>query len=362
VDETPVAASEAPREQAAVPNLTKTDLLPPPLEPGQIPESGWTPTPAEVAKVTQVNERQTAEIEDRGTIDGDELLEDVEPDAVPIPPRVEKKPPPPPKKEERVATSTDPPTAPQKKVKGWFEDMFAEDYLRTIDELEPKHVKREVDFIEDSLGVEKQGVILDLACGTGMHTVELASRGYKVVGIDLSPTALSHAHEAARDKSAKPSFIHGDMRELTYEENFDGAYCWTTSFGYFDDVTNIAVLQKLHRALRKGGMLLLDVANRDYIAPRSPSLVWFEGAGCVCMDDMYVDFLTSRLRVKRTAMFDDGHSRELEYHIRLYTLSELGKLLHDVGFKVVEVSGHIAHPGVFFGTESPRLIILAERG
>ena len=67
------------------------------------------------------------------------------------------------------------------------------------------------------------------------------------------------------------------------------------------------------------------------------------------------------LELRRSAMFEGGLSRELEYSIRLYGLHELGKMLHDVGFKVVEVTGHPAHPGVFFGTESPRLIILAER-
>ena len=64
---------------------------------------------------------------------------------------------------------------------------------------------------------------------------------------------------------------------------------------------------------------------------------------------------------KRTAMFDDGRSRELDYSIRLYSLHELGKMLHDCGFKVVEVTGHPAHAGVFFGAESPRIIVLAER-
>jgi hypothetical protein len=121
------------------------------------------------------------------------------------------------------------------------------------------------------------------------------------------------------------------------------------------------VLQRAFRALRQGGMLLLDVTNRDYVAPRSPSLVWFEGDGCVCMDEMHVDFFSSRLRVKRTAMFEDGRTRELDYSIRLYALHELGKMLHDCGFKVVEVTGHPAHPGVFFGAESPRVIVLAER-
>ena len=44
-------------------------------------------------------------------------------------------------------------------------------------------------------------------------------------------------------------------------------------------------------------------------------------------------------------MFDDGRSREIDYSIRLYSLHELGKILHDCGFKVVEVTGHPAHPG-----------------
>jgi hypothetical protein len=108
-------------------------------------------------------------------------------------------------------------------------------------------------------------------------------------------------------------------------------------------------------------MFLLDVVNRDYVASRAPGLVWFEGDRCVCMDDTYLDFFTSRLRVKRTAMFEGGLSRELDYSIRLYTLHELGKMLHEAGFKVIEVTGLTAHPGVFFGTESPRIIVLAER-
>jgi SAM-dependent methyltransferase len=151
------------------------------------------------------------------------------------------------------------------------------------------------------------------------------------------------------------------MREMAFEDTFDGVYCWQTSFGYFDDEKNVNVLQRIHRALRKGGMLLLDVINHDYVAPRQPSLVWFEGDGCVCMDEMAVDFFTSRLRVKRTVMFEDGRAREVDYNIRLYALHELGKMLHECGFKVIEVTGHPAHPGVFFGSESPRVIVLAER-
>jgi hypothetical protein len=117
----------------------------------------------------------------------------------------------------------------------------------------------------------------------------------------------------------------------------------------------------VHRALKSGGQFLLDVANRDFLLMQSPSLAWFEGDGCVCMDEMHVDWITSRMRVKRTMMLDDGRTKETEYSIRVYGLHELGKILHDSGFRVVEVSGRIATPGVFFGSDSPRVLILAEK-
>lgn len=249
----------------------------------------------------------------------------------------------------------------RKRVKPWWEEIFSDDYLRTMEKVEPKAIKKECDFIEDRLGLEKGAIMLDLACGPGSHAVELASRGYNVVGYDLSLAMLARAQDEAQERGQKINFLQGDMREMAFQEAFDGIYSWSTSFGYFDDEKNVDVLARMHRALRQGGMLLLDVANRDYICPRQPSLVWFEGEGCVCMDEMYVDFFSSRLRVKRTVMFEDGRARECDYAIRIYGLHELGKMLHDTGFKVVEVTGHPSHPGVFFGSESPRIIVLAER-
>jgi SAM-dependent methyltransferase len=248
-----------------------------------------------------------------------------------------------------------------KRARYWWDEMFGDDFLRTMDRLTDSQIKTEVNFIEESLGVQKGGIILDLACGAGRHAVELGVRGYNVVGYDLSLAMLARAADEAQDKNQKLNFLHGDMRDMGFEEMFDGVYCWSTSFGYFDDEKNQLVAQKIHRALRSGGMLLLDVANRDFVAQRQPSLVWFEGEGCVCMDEMRVDFITSRLRVKRMVILDDGRTRELDYSIRLYTLHELGRMLHDVGFKVTEVSGHPATPGVFMGADSPRLIVLAEK-
>jgi SAM-dependent methyltransferase len=249
----------------------------------------------------------------------------------------------------------------RRKGRLWWEELFNDDYLRTCERLTDEQLSSEVHFIEDRLSIERGGAVLDLGCGTGRHAVELARRGYEVVGFDLSLAMLARAGEEAQDHDAKLNFVQGDMREMSFEAQFDGVYCWNTTFGFFEEDKNAQVIDRVHRALKTGGLLLLDVINRDFLIRQSPSLAWFEGDGCVCMDEMNVDFITSRMRVKRTIMLDDGRSREIEYSVRVYSLHELGRILHEHRFKVCEVSGRIGTPGVFFGNESPRIIILAEK-
>jgi SAM-dependent methyltransferase len=243
----------------------------------------------------------------------------------------------------------------------WWEDLFNEDFMRATARISDEQIRREVTFIEESLGVAAGGVVLDLGCGAGHHAVEFASRGYGVVGYDLSLYQLALAADVAQERSQKINFLQGDMREMAFEEMFDGVFCWNTSFGYFEEDKNLAVAQRVFKALRPGGMFLIDVINRDFAAASAPCTVWYEGDSCVCMDDMSVDFISSRLRVKRSIILDDGRTKESLFSLRLYSLHELGKLLHEVGFRVTEASGHPATPGVFFGPNSPRIIMLAQR-
>jgi SAM-dependent methyltransferase len=249
----------------------------------------------------------------------------------------------------------------KKRGRLWWEELFTDDFGRAIPPLNEPQLRQEVDFIERSLGVTQEGVVLDLACGTGHHAVEFASRGYNVVGYDLSVSQLAEASERAQERGLKINFLQGDMRELAFENTFDGIYCWNTSFGYFEEEKNIHLARRVFAALKSGGSFLLDVINRDFAVVQQPNSNWFEGDGCVCMDDMSVDFITSRLRVKRTVMLDDGRTRECNYSVRIYGLHELGKILHDIGFKVIQASGHPSMPGVFFGAQSPRVIILAAK-
>jgi len=249
----------------------------------------------------------------------------------------------------------------KKRAKVWWEEFFDDDYLRTVRPPKQEQVVRQCNFLEYSLGLQKGATILDVGCGLGLQAVELAARGYVVVGLDLSLPMLSRAADEAQDREIKMNFLHGDMREMTFDGAFDAVLCVGTTFGYFDDDTNRLVLERMKRALKPRGLLMLDVVNRDFVVQGQPNLVWFEGDGCICMEETQFNYITSRLHVKRTVILEDGRQRENEYSIRLYPLHEVGQVMHQMGFRVAEVSGMEATPGVYFGATSPRLIILAEK-
>jgi SAM-dependent methyltransferase len=245
--------------------------------------------------------------------------------------------------------------------KRWFEEVFNEDYLRLLPKLNRRQIRREVSFIEKSLEVQPGSMLLDLACGAGTHCIGLARLGYQMVGLDLSFAMLAIASEEAQAQDCKINFIQKDLRELDFEGVFDGAYCIGSSFGYFDDDENEAVIRGVHRALKPGGMFLLEVDNRDFVMRQNPNLIWFEGDGVVTMEETSFDFITSRLKVKRQLLFEDGTKKAHQYTIRMYAVHELGRMLHNVGFRVGSVGGHRAAPKTFIGEDSTRLIILAQK-
>ena len=249
----------------------------------------------------------------------------------------------------------------RRQVRQWWERFFSEDYLLTVLPPTQAQIAKQVDFMVASLGLERGSTILDVGCGLGLHSIELCRRGFLVVGLDLSLAMITRAAESAQRQAMKINFVHADIREMEFEGAFDAVICMGTTFGFFEDDANRDVLARLHQALKPGGRILLDVVNRDYAIGLQPNLVWFEGDECVVMEESDFNYFNSRLSVKRTMMREDGRQSQADYAIRLYSLHELGQMMQQMGFRVIEVSGQEAIRGAFFGSESPRIMLLGER-
>jgi SAM-dependent methyltransferase len=277
-------------------------------------------------------------------------------DAASAPPAARPKPPPPPS-----ASRLDEDRQKRKQVRQWWERFFSDDYLMTVLAPSAAQIAKQVDFVESSLGLARGATVLDVGCGLGLHAIELARRGHLVVGLDLSLAMITRAAESAQEQGLKINFVHADIREMEFDGAFDAVICMGTTLGFFDEDANRDVLARLYQALRPGGRLLIDVVNRDYVVGFQPNLVWFEGDGCVCMEESDFNYFNSRLTVKRTMMREDGHQSNAEYSLRLYSLHELGGLMQQTGFRVIDVSGQEAVRGAFFGVQSPRILMLAER-
>ncbi len=249
----------------------------------------------------------------------------------------------------------------KRRSKQWFEEIFDEDYLHTLPFMTPHQTEREVAFLLEALELPTGGRVLDIGCGYGRHAMEMASRGYRTVGLDLSLPLLIRATDAARHRSVNVDFVHGDMRDMSFDGEFDGAYCFFTTFGYFDDDTNRRVASGICRALKPGGRLVLELINRDYLIGDLPTRVWWQGDGCVVLEEVDFNYFTSRLQVQRQIILESGRQLEQEISIRAYSLHEIGKVLHHAGFRVLEVSGSLELRGRFYGNESRQLVVVAER-
>ena len=92
-----------------------------------------------------------------------------------------------------------------------------------------------------------------------------------------------------------------------------------------------------------------------------PSRVWWEGDGCVVLEEVDFNYYNSRLVVRRSVVFEDGRQLEQDISIRVYSLHELGRVLQQAGLRVLDVSGHLAMRGRYFGASSRSLLVVAER-
>jgi SAM-dependent methyltransferase len=241
---------------------------------------------------------------------------------------------------------------------GWdAAEVFDEDYLYFYEGRLSDRSDTECEAIWSLADLHPGDRVLDLACGHGRISNRLAAKGARVVGLDLTPLFLDRARREAETLHLDVDYVQGDMRELPWADEFDVVVNWFTAFGYFDDETDRAILRQIHKVLRSGGQLLLELLHcpalmRSYL----PSVVTRRGDDAVIDEHRYVP-MTGRNHVHRTVM-RDGKVRTFDYSTRLFSFPELRDWLHAAGFATVE---GFTNAGEALTAEERRMVVRATR-
>jgi SAM-dependent methyltransferase len=199
--------------------------------------------------------------------------------------------------------------------------------------------------------------ILDLACGHGRHSLKLARRGFAVAGVDLSEPSLEIARRAASEDDIDITFVHDDMREISFKAEFDVAINMFTAFGYFDEEGDHERALSAARAPSRTtgsscstpsiryGCSAISIPRRSAASTTAP-----------CSSRSVTTTRCAAVLRRR------GHSstRHEQWHsMRLHTLVELRALLERTGLRVIATWGVLS--GGAYGMGTNRIVVLARK-
>jgi SAM-dependent methyltransferase len=244
------------------------------------------------------------------------------------------------------------------------------DYRRLI--AWPERMRREWPFIEATLGAQRPGLVLDLGCGTGEHSRELASHGFDVIGIDSSPAMLARA----ADRPVPPNlrFVEGELPDVAslVDRPARGAICLGNTMPHLDDAAMGRFSRALATVLEPGAPFLFQVLNYERIrAARVRHLPLNfvkddDGSEVIFLrlmdtrDNGTVVFSPTTLRYRPDAEAPVEVLSTRSVTLRAWTWEELRAILHEAGFSAVEAyGGYDRKP--FDPVQSPDIVGIARR-
>ena len=217
----------------------------------------------------------------------------------------------------------------------------------------------EVERIVALLNLKPGTRVLDLGCGVGRHSLELARRGFQVTGVDRTGRYLEQASAQAAKEGLKVEFVQDDMRNFCRANAFDAVINMFTTFGYFEDPEeDRQVALNVYRSLKSGGLFLLDTMGKEVLARIFQENRWHEENGALVLEERKVSQNWGWME-NRWIMIKDDKRSEFRVNHRLYSATELISLLTGCGFKHVDACGDL--DGSAYDHTARRLVVVARK-
>ena len=190
--------------------------------------------------------------------------------------------------------------------------------------------------------------VLDLACGTGSLTRELAQRGYEMIGVDLSPEMLAEAAEKNRDAGeVPPIFLCQSMDNLDLYGTVDACVCCLDSVNYVTSPKKLQrAFQRVHLFLTPGGLFLFDINTPEKLERMDGQVFLDETEDTYCVwraeyskRSRICSYFMDIFRLDReSGTWERGEELHRE---RAYTIPELTDYLRQAGFQDIKVYGQL---------------------
>ncbi len=244
-----------------------------------------------------------------------------------------------------------------KVAKDWWRDFFTgvvvDMWLQAIPE---ERTRLETDFIRKMLQVPPPAKLLDVPCGGGRLCLALATAGYQMTGVDISADFLTAARSRAAEQKLAISWMQRNMRDISWHEEFDGAFCFGNCFGYLDDEGNAAFLKAVARGLKPHARFVLDYPMvLEARLPKFQERNWCQLGNIFFLEDEHYDPAGGRV-VTQYTLIQDGKVVTRPASHRMYTYREVCGMLEEAGFVGVQTYGTLSEEPFKLGSEGLFLV------
>ncbi|GAA1589354.1 hypothetical protein GCM10009789_48760 [Kribbella sancticallisti] len=243
----------------------------------------------------------------------------------------------------------------------WYQDFFTElpnEFWRQA--MPPEATGADIDFTERHLELRPDARVLDVPCGSGRHALELAARGHRVTGLDISDEAVAHGRRAAEAAGLDVDLRVADLRDLPQDSSYDAAVCLGNSFGYLDLAGTRAFVEALAGSLRPGGGLVIDSSTAaETMLPHYQGGSQTMSVGDITMEARReYDVLRSRaFSHYRFSRGDEAVDVTAVHYV--LTCAQIAALLTEAGFVELEFFG--GPDDTQYEVGSGRLLVTARR-
>jgi SAM-dependent methyltransferase len=242
----------------------------------------------------------------------------------------------------------------------WYADFFhgiVVDMWRTA--VSSEQTRLEADFLEQCLQLQARQRVLDVPCGFGRHSIDLARRGYRMTGADVSAEMIEEARRLAVAGGCDIEWRNVEMRDIAAQSEFDGAYCFGNSFGYLDREGMRRFLRVISAALKSGSRFAFDYGMAaESILPRFTEREWAPINDIYFLENNRYHIAESCIETTYTFVRDGSVETRSGFHW-VYTVREIRTMLDEAGFTVLSMYKSIdCQP---FELGAPVLIVVAEK-